>query len=119
MHKRADTGETFPAEVLLCALELDGKRVLQGSVRDITERKRSEESLRLQTAALEAAANGVVITDPKGTILWVNPAFTQLTGYSAEEVIGQNPRVLKSGQHPKAYYKELWQTISTGHVWKG
>jgi PAS domain S-box-containing protein len=119
MHKRIDTGETFPAEVLLCALELDGKRVLQGSVRDITERKRSEESLRLQTAALEAAANGVAITDPKGTILWVNPAFTQLTGYSAEEVIGQNPRVLKSGQHPEAYYKELWQTISTGHVWKG
>ena len=119
MHKRADTGETFPAEVLLCALELDGKRVLQGSVRDITERKRSEESLRLQTAALEAAANGVVIADPKGTIQWVNPAFTHLTGYSAEEAIGQNPRVLKSGQHPESFYKEMWETISQGHTWKG
>ncbi len=119
LHKRADTGETFPAEVLLCALELGGKRVLQGSVRDITVRKRSENSLRLQTAALEAAANGVAITDPKGTILWVNPAFTQLTGYSAAEAMGQNPRLLKSGQQPESYYKELWQTISTGHVWKG
>ena len=102
------------------AVTADGKAVkLLGAFQDITERKRAEESQRLQTAALKAAANGVAITDPKGTILWVNPAFTQLTGYSAEEVIGQNPRVLKSGQHPKAYYKELWQTISTGHVWKG
>ncbi len=87
---------------------------LAGIGLDITERKRREESLRLQTAALEAAANGVAITDPKGTILWVNPAFTQLTGYSAAEAIGQNPRVLKSGQHPESYYKELWQTIAAG-----
>jgi PAS domain S-box-containing protein len=68
---------------------------------------------------LEAAANGVVITDPKGTILWVNPAFTQLTGYSAEEAIGRNPRFLRSGQHPESYYKAMWQTISTARVWKG
>ena len=63
MHKRIDTGETFPAEVLLCALDTGCKRVLQGTIRDITKRKRSEESLRLQTAASQAAANAVAITE--------------------------------------------------------
>ena len=90
-----------------------------GMYMDITERKRSEETLRLQSAALEATATGVAITDSKGTIHWVNPAFTELTGYSAAEAIGQNPRVLKSGRHPESFYRDLWQTISAGHVWKG
>jgi PAS domain S-box-containing protein len=119
MHKRADTGEAFPAEVLLCALELDGKRVLQGSVRDITERKRSEASLRLQSVALEAAANAIVITDQNGTIQWVNPAFTRLTGYTPQEAVGQNPHLLKSGRHQQPFYQELWKTIVSGHVWHG
>src|ERR1035441_10486244 len=119
MHKRADTGETFPSEVLLNPLELDGKRVLQTVVRDITERKRSEESLRLQSAALEAAANAIVITDLNGTIQSVNPAFTALTGYTAQEAVGQNPRVLKSGKQDEAFYRNLWQTISSGQVWSG
>jgi PAS domain S-box-containing protein len=119
MHRRIDTGETFPAEVLLCALELDGKRVLQGSVRDITERKRSEASLRLQSAALEAAANAIVITDHTGTILSVNPAFTALTGYTTQEAVGQNPRILKGGKQDEAFYRKLWQTISSGQVWSG
>jgi PAS domain S-box-containing protein len=119
VHKRADTGETFPAEVLLSALELDGKPVLLGSVRDITRRRRSEESLRLQSAALEAAANAIVITDHHGTIESVNSAFTALTGYTAQEVVGQNPRILKGGNHDEAFYRNLWQTISSGQVWSG
>ena len=81
--------------------------------------RQSEERMRLQTAALESAANGVAITDRKGTIQWINPAFTQLTGYSAEEAIGQNPRILKSGQHPGSFYDQMWETISQGLVWKG
>ena len=81
--------------------------------------RQSEARMRLQTAALESAANGVVITDLKGTIQWVNPAFTELTGYSAKEAIGQNPRVLKSGQHPDSFYQDLWRTISSGDVWAG
>jgi PAS domain S-box-containing protein len=68
----------------------------------------------LQSAALEAAANGITITDSQGKILWVNRAFTTLTGYKAEEVIGKNPRVLQSGQHDKAFYQKLWQTILSG-----
>ena len=70
-------------------------------------------------AALEAVANGVVITDAQGTILWVNAAFTRMTGYSSADAIGQNPRLLKSGEHPPAFYQELWSTIVSGKSWSG
>ena len=90
-----------------------------GMIRDSTERKRSEESLRLQSAALEAAANAIVITDHNGTIQSVNPAFTKLTGYTAQEAVGKTPRILKSGSHGEPFYHNLWQTISSGQVWSG
>jgi PAS domain S-box-containing protein len=88
-------------------------------VSDISEQKSAEEQLRLQATALHAAANAIVITDTSGAILWVNPAFTTLTGYSSDEVIGMNPRILKSGEHDAAFYKSLWSTISEGKVWQG
>src|SRR5437667_6464469 len=75
--------------------------------RDITLRKRAEEQLKLQSAALEVAANSIVITDSHGAILWVNGAFTTMTGYSKEEVLGKNPRLLKSGNHPESIYAGL------------
>jgi two-component system cell cycle sensor histidine kinase/response regulator CckA len=87
--------------------------------RDITLRKRAEEQLQLQSAALEAAANAILITDSEGRIVWANSAFTTLTGYSREEILGKNPRVLKSGEQPKNYYAEMWSTISSGQVWQG
>jgi PAS domain S-box-containing protein len=87
--------------------------------RDITERKRTEEKLHLQTSALVATANGIVICDKSGRILWVNPAFTQLTGYSANEAIGQTPALLKSGVHSAEFYAELWKRVLSGKVWQG
>jgi PAS domain S-box-containing protein len=87
--------------------------------RDITQRKRFEEQLKLQSAALEAAAHAVVITDHEGKIVWLNRAFTALTGYSKEEVLGKNPRLLKPGEHSEIYYAKLWSTISLGKVWQG
>jgi diguanylate cyclase (GGDEF)-like protein/PAS domain S-box-containing protein len=87
--------------------------------RDITLRKRSEEQLKLQSAALEAAAHAIVITDCDGKIVWLNKAFTALTGYSKEEVLGKNPRLLTSREHSEAYYAKLWSTISLGKVWQG
>ena len=90
-----------------------------GIVRDITERKRAEAQLRLQVAALEAAANVIAITDREGRILWVNPAFTRLTGYTSEEAVGQTPRLLKSGRQDLAFYQNLWATILAGRVWHG
>ncbi|MCL5035183.1 MAG: GAF domain-containing protein [Bacteroidetes bacterium] len=86
---------------------------------EIIEREHAEEKLRMQTTAMESAANGIVITDRSGTILWVNPAFTHITGYTAEEAISQNPRVLKSGKQHPSFYKNLWDTILLGQVWRG
>ncbi|HEV8130934.1 MAG TPA: PAS domain S-box protein, partial [Acidobacteriota bacterium] len=100
--------------------DLDGRvAALIGIIVDISERKGMEESLRLQSQILEATANGVVLTDRRGTILWVNPAFTSLTGYMAEEALGQNISILKSGRHPRDFYVNLWDTILAGKVWHG
>ena len=82
-------------------------------------RRRTEALLNRQSAALVAAADGIVITATDGTIRWVNPAFSRLTGYSFDEAIGHNPRVLKSGAHDPEFYREMWRTIRTGNVWKG
>jgi PAS domain S-box-containing protein len=87
--------------------------------RDITARKRADEQLKLQSAALEAAANAIMITDSHGSIIWVNGAFTTMTGYRKEEVLGKNPRLFKSDQQPDSYYDELWSSISSGKVWRG
>ena len=81
--------------------------------------RRLAEANLLQSTALASAANGVVITNRQGRIQWVNPAFEALTGYQAEEVLGKNPRLLKSGQHPLEFYEGLWRTILEGKVWRG
>ena len=86
---------------------------------DITAHKQAEAELQLQGSALNAAANAIVITDPKGDVVWANPAFTKLTGYAASEVLGKNLRVLKSGQHDAAFYRLMWETICAGLVWSG
>lgn len=86
-------------------------------LRDVTERKRAQEQLRLQATALENAADAVIITDREGIILWANPAFTALSGYSLEEALGQNMRLIKSGLYDQEYYRKLWETILSGQVW--
>src|SRR6266404_5025690 len=88
-------------------------------IQDITQRRLVEERLRLQSTALEAAAIGIVLSDSKGTILWVNPAFTKLTGYTATEAIGQKASLQKSGKHDEKFYRNLWQTVNSGNVWQG
>jgi len=77
------------------------------------------EQLALQRVALESAANAILISDASGRILWVNPAFTTLTGHAFEEVVGQSPRILKSGNHGEAFYRQMWTTLAAGHVWQG
>ncbi len=89
------------------------------SARDITGQKKAEETRLLLTTALESAASGVTITDVKGNIVWVNKAFTGMTGYDLDEVIGQNPRILKSGKQDDLFYQRLWETIVAGNVWTG
>jgi len=86
---------------------------------DITERKLAEEEHRILAWAVDNNPNSIVITDPDGTIEYVNHEFCSLTGYSAAEAIGQNPRILKSGEMPPEQNAELWRTISHGSNWHG
>lgn len=86
---------------------------------DMSAQKRAQEHLRLQAVALRAAANEIVITTRDGVIQWVNPAFTDITGYTMDESIGQTPRIVRSGEHGQEFYANLWSTISSGKVWRG
>ncbi len=89
-----------------------------GVALDITDRKLIEKDFRLKSAALQAAANAIVITDIAGKIIWGNKAFCKLTGYTTEEVLGKNPReVVKSGKHDKKFYHNMWETILEGKIW--
>lgn len=87
--------------------------------RDITEKRRAEESIRTLSLAIDQSPSSVVITDPEGRIEYVNAKFAEITGYSLEEALGQNPRMLKSGETPAEAYKELWETITAGGEWRG
>ena len=87
--------------------------------RDITARKRNEDTLRQLSTAVEQSPVSVVITDPQGDISYVNQKFTESTGYSPEEVLGRNSRFLKSGRNAPEVYRNLWSTIAQGHEWRG
>jgi PAS domain S-box-containing protein len=89
------------------------------SMVDITERIQSEEKLKLLGRAIEQSPVMVVITDKEGNIRYTNPKFTEITGYSLNEVVGQNPRILKSGEQSSEFYNELWKTILSGNDWHG
>jgi len=91
----------------------------RSALRDITERKQAEEMLRKLFIAVEQSPASVAITDLEACIQYVNPQFTEVTGYSAAEAIGQNPRILQSGQTPKEIYLELWSKLTSGQSWHG
>jgi len=119
-YLRKDGHHRSVAAIVTSMRDSDGARVgFLVVAMDITERKRLTERLLVQSAALKWAANGVLITDHAGIIQWVNPAFTALTGYTADEAIGQTPRILKSGKEPRELFSSLWATIRAGRVWQG
>jgi two-component system, cell cycle sensor histidine kinase and response regulator CckA len=91
----------------------------RGMDSDITARKLAEIGMARLAAGVEQAAEAVIITNTNGQIEYVNPAFTAITGYSREEALGKNPRLLKSGTHDYLFYQELWQTLREGKVWRG
>jgi PAS domain S-box-containing protein len=87
--------------------------------RDITDRKKADQTrIRLATA-IDQSADVIIVTDPQGVIEYVNPAFERTTGYSRTEAIGQTPRLLKSGKQAPEFYTNLWQSLRNGHVWSG
>ena len=83
------------------------------------ERHRAEEQVRVQSSALEAVANGIILTDPAGKILFANKAFCAMTGYALEEILGKTPSFLNSGKHDADFFRALWNTILKGRVWQG
>ena len=90
-----------------------------GVIKDITERKLAEAELRRLTHAIEQSPVSVVMTNTAGNIEYVNPKFTEITGYTKDEVLGNNPRILKSGEMGVEQYKNLWDTIAAGKEWRG
>jgi len=92
---------------------------LLGAMTDITDRKRSESERETLGMAVEQADESIIVTDSDGVITYVNPSFERVTGYTREEVIGKNPRILKSGEQGPEFYKSLWQTLTEGRVWSG
>ena len=112
-------GEKFPAEISSVVFRgTDGEIRNSLVIRDVTEQRRAEVLMRLQGAALSAAANAIVITDRQGVIEWANQAFTDLTGYALADVVGRMPGdLIKSGVHGEDYYQDMWTTILAGRVW--
>jgi|GEM_PF-2941838 len=129
----ARDGRVFTVEVTSSYTRYGDKEYLITFDRDITERKKAEAELikknddlaalngklRQLSQAVQQSASVVVITDTTGSIQYVNPKFTELTGYSVEEAIGKNPRILKTGEMPPEEYKRLWETITSGKDWRG
>ncbi len=112
-------GERFPVSLSSRVEDIGGNQTLLVIVRDITERKKAEEELQKLSRAITQSTASVVITDVNGTIEYVNPAFSAVTGYTHEEALGSNPRILKSGVHDAAFYKEMWDKITNGEIWRG
>ncbi len=126
-------GRPIPLELSIAANRSAQKSLVVAVFRDISDRKLYEEELqrgkelaeetaarlRILTSAVQQSPASVVITDLEGSIKYVNPGFTQTTGYTPEEALGQNPRVLQSGVHPREFYEQMWKTLIGGEVWRG
>ncbi len=117
-HQRAD-GSCFLTEVLLTVVEQGERRLVHAVMRDITERRKAEEDLRKLWLAVEQSPNSIVITNVDAKIEYVNRRFCEVTGYSREEAIGQNPRILQSGHTGRECYEEMWSHLTQGIPWSG
>ncbi len=115
----ASDGRAINVEFVSNVYIVDGRKVIQCNIRDISKRKRAEESHARLAMAVEQAAEAIVLADATATITYVNPAFEKISGYSRKEAIGQNPRILQSGKHDADFYARMWAILSRGEVWKG
>jgi len=116
-HKRKD-GSIFPIEVSANFIKFDGQELNITFVRDISKRKQNEKELRIAAATFETH-EAILITDVNAKIVRVNRAFSEITGYSAEDVIGKNPSLMHSGRHERGFYNEMWQRLLHDGAWAG
>ena len=112
-------GQRCRCDVRLVRLPARPRELVRASFIDITERSRAEDQVRQLSFAVEQSPVLVVITDPAGSITYVNRKFSEVTGYSFAECLGQNPRLLKSGECPASTYQKLWACLTTGGTWRG
>ena len=117
-YTRSD-GANVDIEVFASLIQIEDEQAIHAIIHDITEKKKTEDEIRLFKKAVESSSISISISDIQGNLLYVNPYFTRITGYSYDEVMGKNPRFLKSGLHPSTYYKEMWDTILSGKDWEG
>ncbi len=116
---RTAAGREIAVEFVSNVYRVDGEAVIQCNIRDMTERKRGAEEHARLVGALSQATDAIVMTDLQGGIVYVNPAFERVTGWTSREVLGLNPRILKSGSQDDAFYRQMWEVLSRGEAWTG
>ena len=116
--RRKDGGFCY-MDLSVSELEVSGVSLFIGIIRDITERHRSEKELSLAYKVFESMGEAIGVTDVDNNYILINPAFTRITGYTPEEVIGKNPRFISSGRYDDAFYERFWETLNTTGYWSG
>ena len=112
-------GTLFSVEIESWNLTFNNQKIKVTAVRDIANRKQVETKIKKLSTIVEQSENVIIITNTDGDIEYTNPKFSELTGYTASEVLGKNPRILKSGTQSKEYYQKMWHIILSGKTWKG
>ncbi|MFQ5543294.1 MAG: EAL domain-containing protein [Nitrospiria bacterium] len=112
-------GQVRDVRISARPISIRGKEFLLSVLHDVTEKTQAERFYRITSAILNNATEGIMVSDPNGNILTINQAFTKITGYSSDEVVGKNARILQSGRHTKGFYEEMWQAMTGVGHWRG
>jgi len=114
-----ESGDLFPVELCINDMQVGDEYLFLATIRDITERTELEYQQKRLMEAINQTQDAVLITDADAVIEYVNPAYQMLSGYSADELVGQTPRIVQSGEIPLSFYKQMWKKLLSGQVWSG